>query len=897
MANGFTILTSRDNTFFTNNKMTIGSGIPTSGSYKVGDIVISDSQADGIFGWVCTREGAPGNWEVIGSGAGGGNSVLVEYSNVVEFRDARTSIDIGINEYNKETDSLEVHYNGLLLAEGVHYSINENGTAITNLNGSWNVNADDTQAMIFVVRKSTAGLNVVPMRNVVDINSATMEVDPGIKINPSSDIVSVHLNGVMLMKDVDYRIENGKLIKVDQTEAWNPYNVVGQKMYIEVLRNKGSLNEPDAGSIGKEHLNDELAREINNNTNSINSLTGIANDHTTLISNLTEQIGNVDFSEVEAKIGNLPSLQTNAKDSLVDAVNELFQSANNGKELIANAIGEPVSAEDTFNAMSNDINGLLSTFKTNMMNNGVSVAGTDKFKQLIDKLATLADNEGKGVQYASGEYVTATYEQGDVIISTNLGFEPQYFVVFIEGFTAGKKNSSINYVLMSNSYDLLSSDKLQHPVELRYYDGYDTRYTSVTVTLNYNSESFTLSGFTTEMYLKSGASIKWYAIGVGEEDTTLRDSLASILENKGVDVTEEDDMASLISKVDNMRVVDPNERLISNYYYPFEITRTYTTITNMDYTIRDNIIYYFVEGATGSSTSAREAYIYKYNMDTKTVVKSLKVDKNTTSTSESIFLEDNILIFSYTSVTLYSYDDLSQIKTTTFGGTLCAGAKFLKYENYIYGLVLNGLVFKFDIDAFKTVKSTTMSSDYQMNDPRVLIIDNGFIYAGSAYAGAGYGPYYKFDMDLTLKTNTGTITVFSGGSFIMNGYVYSVSAFFNGGTTPALHIYKIDMNTSGNTLEAVQNLVNLNSIFTPSSTQNLVWKYFIVNGDIFITYSNVIAKFSKNDINTLTTNTPTYFCIPSSGENIINITSSGDYYEITTIGQRGVSVFKSSDFF
>jgi hypothetical protein len=41
-----------------------------------------------------------------------------------------------------------------------------------------------------------------------------------------------------------------------------------------------------------------------------------------------------------------------------------------------------------------------------------------------------------------------------------------------------------------------------------------------------------------------------YAIGVGEEDTTLLDSLASILQEEGVSVTEEDDMVSLITKVD-----------------------------------------------------------------------------------------------------------------------------------------------------------------------------------------------------------------------------------------------------------------------------------------------------------------------------------------------------------
>ena len=92
--------------------------------------------------------------------------------------------------------------------------------------------------------------------------------------------------------------------------------------------------------------------------------------------------------------GDLSGLNTNDKSSLVDAINELFQSANNGKELIASAIGEPLSSNDTFSAMSTGINGLLSTFKTNMMNNGITVYNGDKFKQLIDKIATLADNEG-----------------------------------------------------------------------------------------------------------------------------------------------------------------------------------------------------------------------------------------------------------------------------------------------------------------------------------------------------------------------------------------------------------------------------------------------------------------------------------------------------------------------
>jgi hypothetical protein len=64
---------------------------------------------------------------------------------------------------------------------------------------------------------------------------------------------------------------------------------------------------------------------------------------------------------------------------------------------------------------------------------------------------------------------------------------------------------------------------------------------------NVSGTSFTI---TSSIDLTFG-DYTWYAIGVGEEDTTLRDSLASILEEEGVSVTEDDDMASLISKVDS----------------------------------------------------------------------------------------------------------------------------------------------------------------------------------------------------------------------------------------------------------------------------------------------------------------------------------------------------------
>ena len=242
--------------------------------------------------------------------------------------------------------------------------------------------------------------------------------------------------------------------------------------------------------------------------------------------------------------GDISQLSTEEKGSLVGAINELFQNANNGKELIASAIGEPLSSEDTFSAMSNDINGLLSTFKTNMMNSGVMVEGTDKFKALIDKIATLSDSEGKGIKYASGTYTCkqSVEEKESFNIPINLDFVPT-IVFVVKLFNTGNSTDPgpYNYILTNNN---IASFLTPLSGDARYPDRYKISSVdnlNITITLVDVKE---LHG------TRTFGECTWYAIGVGEEDTTLRDSLASILEDEGVEVTEEDDMASLIGKVD-----------------------------------------------------------------------------------------------------------------------------------------------------------------------------------------------------------------------------------------------------------------------------------------------------------------------------------------------------------
>ena len=256
---------------------------------------------------------------------------------------------------------------------------------------------------------------------------------------------------------------------------------------------------------------------------------------------------NVDLSAYQTKTDN--NLATQSKD-LVGAINELFQSADSGKELIANAIGEPVSADDTFSAMSNDINSLLSTFKTNMMNNGIAVGANDKFKQLIDKISTMAEEgQGKGIQFIQGEHVLSELlytNNANITINTNLSFNPNYIIVYIPNITP----LSIEY---TNQPDVVLTTDCRR-MEITGWYGTEYEYRGPSFELSYTRDTINIkvsrgvSGY--NPYMPAGTAIKWYAIGVGEEDTTLRDSLADILESNGVDVTENDDMAGLIGKVD-----------------------------------------------------------------------------------------------------------------------------------------------------------------------------------------------------------------------------------------------------------------------------------------------------------------------------------------------------------
>ena len=206
-------------------------------------------------------------------------------------------------------------------------------------------------------------------------------------------------------------------------------------------------------------------------------------------------------------------LVTNDK-TIVGAINELFQSANNGKELIASAIGEPVSADDTFQAMSNAINGLLSTFKTNMLNKGVTVDANDGFESLINKITTLSS-----VQYAEGSpLITGTILSSYKTYNVTLGFKPS--TVFIKFGGRYKPYQSYNmgydskYVMCDKYNNNDSSSNSFTIVDVPVYIGSDGPYwyrETFNTYVNLTETGFSVS------YKMTSTGTTWGSQGISSE--------------------------------------------------------------------------------------------------------------------------------------------------------------------------------------------------------------------------------------------------------------------------------------------------------------------------------------------------------------------------------------------
>lgn len=234
------IISDRLNTFFTNNKLTLGDSIPTSGTWNKGDIVVSSVQESGECAWICVEAGTPGTWEVFGAG-GGGNLVSVNTSVIVDTAVTEVTLSgLGFN-VNPKKDKLIVHFNSTHLLEGVDYNISEDGTKIVKLGGGqWNESNSQGSMFAFELLKQVPKIEngnvvldaIVKQYNfVVNQPTPTNEVELPINdFNNNFDMLEVFKNGVLINEGKDFTIDptQTKIVKVGggnwNETSINPYN-------------------------------------------------------------------------------------------------------------------------------------------------------------------------------------------------------------------------------------------------------------------------------------------------------------------------------------------------------------------------------------------------------------------------------------------------------------------------------------------------------------------------------------------------------------------------------------------------------------------------------------------------------------------------------------------------
>ena len=173
---------------------------PETGVYAVGDVVISNSQLDDIFGWVCVEAGEPGVWEVIvdlslikAAIKALQEKDLLHDSLIETLRQRVESI------YDQLTNEDREHREEL---DGLSGRIQNNVTNITNLTKLLNALGDNTSALENELRDLITNLTNKVNTNINNISSNTSgleELKGKVQVNINN--INVNKNDLTTLKN------------------------------------------------------------------------------------------------------------------------------------------------------------------------------------------------------------------------------------------------------------------------------------------------------------------------------------------------------------------------------------------------------------------------------------------------------------------------------------------------------------------------------------------------------------------------------------------------------------------------------------------------------------------------------------------------------------------------
>ena len=160
-----------------------------------------------------------------------------------------------------------------------------------------------------------------------------------------------------------------------------------------------NLNKSLAENITPDEIGAATSSDLDTIKNNIGTVSNLKTKDKTIVGAINEiqnSYASAEYVDVNLKMtsGDLTKLQTTNKNNLVNAINELFQNANNGKQIIADAIGDDdITKDSTFAAMGkaieeivNDKNTMKQKLVEALMNKGVDVDNNTDYDSLINEI-------------------------------------------------------------------------------------------------------------------------------------------------------------------------------------------------------------------------------------------------------------------------------------------------------------------------------------------------------------------------------------------------------------------------------------------------------------------------------------------------------------------------------
>lgn len=154
----------------------------------------------------------------------------------------------------------------------------------------------------------------------------------------------------------------------------------------------------------------------------------------------------------KAETGNLSSLRTSAKSSIVDALNEVFQNANDGKAKLATAIGEGANAYMTWDQLGERTMKFVTYFRGQHYNETRSKQGDLYFTEARINLP-FKPKLVVGIGIGKGGYQKLALCADDIITSEGNAFD----VSMIVSKDTNKKEA---YIAMYSPSQYYSSDRI-----------------------------------------------------------------------------------------------------------------------------------------------------------------------------------------------------------------------------------------------------------------------------------------------------------------------------------------------------------------------------------------------------------------------------------------------------